>query len=319
MPLLEIEACHEIGLDGTPTASSDNMQLANLPYTIRTQYPDGGSGAIETLYAGWDAGKTIQQVLEESLQSAPISQGVVGQALGYYVSRGTSTDFNTDRAYCRLAYPSDQSDASYGYLLGFTYAADIPDWGSTGAGTTNPNVAVPGSFTWKLNPNGSHDMTPDTEVNESSTVYEINVSQRGANQNNYDKWDTYVKQNGGNNNHIRLSVYRIEEDLADTKASQYTRGQVLQQGKPATEGIDRVVVGDATFTNIPGVTSLKCGEESSTLTNEQLLEILSSGTGLAMTSETIKGSLEQGIRVTYAVRVEVKVGNKAWQDFALCA
>lgn len=67
MPLLEIEACHEIGLNGTPDAVSDNMQFANLPYTIRTQYTDSGSGAVETLYAGWDAGKTIQQVLEESL------------------------------------------------------------------------------------------------------------------------------------------------------------------------------------------------------------------------------------------------------------
>lgn len=311
MPLLEIEACHEIGLDGTPTALSNNMQLANLPYTIRTQYPDGGSGAVEALYAGWDAGKTIQQVLEESLQSSPISDGVVGQALGYTIKRGIPSPINEDRAYCRLAYPSDDENASYGYILGFTYAADVPDWGTP----NTPNVEVPGSFTWKLNPNGSHDMTPDTEVNEASTVYEINVSQNNYNQNNIDKWKTYIQQNGHDNNYIGVIVQRVVEDLADTKASQYTREQVLQHGKLVTEGFDRVVVGDAKISNVPGVGEINADDLSGPYTNEQLIDILNTGTGLALSSETIKGSLEQGIRVTYAVRFVVKVGNKGIQDF----
>ncbi|WP_432630842.1 hypothetical protein [Brotaphodocola sp.] len=313
MPLLEVEACQEIGLDGTNTPNESNSQLATLPYTIRTQYPDGGSGAVETLYRGWDSNKTIQDVLVDSLgTSSPVKDAVVGQGLGYTIKKGAASDCYKDRAYCRLAWPSDDKNASYGYLLGFTYVADTQLTTGGVINPTNPNVEVPGSFTWKLTPNGAHDMTPDTEVNESSTVYEINVSQNGYNQNNIDKWKTYIAQNGNNNNRMRITVYRVPEDLADTKASQYTREQVMQQGKNATEGFDRVVVGDAKITGLPNATS---GTESGTMTNEELINILNTGTGLAMTSETIRGSLEQGIRVTYAVRVEVKVGNKAWQDF----
>ena len=162
-------------------------------------------------------------------------------------------------------------------------------------------------------------MTPDTEVNEPSTVYEINVSQNGYNQNNIDKWKTYIQQNGNNNNYIGVIVQRVVEDLADTKASQYTREQVLQNGKLVTEGFDRVVVGDAKISNVPGVGEINANDLSGPYTNEQLINILNTGTGLALSSETIKGSLEQGIRVTYAVQVQVKLGSKLPQDLALRA
>lgn len=130
---------------------------------------------------------------------------------------------------------------------------------------------------------------------------------------------TYIAQNGNNNNVIGFNVVRIEEDLADTKASQYTREQVLNQGTTVINALPRVVVGDATITNIPGGFTIKSGEKLGPLTNEQLINILNTGTGIALSSEMIEGSLEQGIRVTYAVQFFVKVGNKSVQDFALCA
>lgn len=312
MPILVIEACQEIDKTGLPSNSEANTQLVTLPYTMSTNY---GTDVVQSMYLGWDTGKPMMDALCEFVGTrAPVNSAVVGQGLGKYfvagIQKGPTGGANWGgREFCRLLYPSNDRNASFGYLIGFTYAAQsIPP---TGTGTNN-NAPVPGSFTWKLTPNGAHDMTPDTEVNESSTVYEINVSQNGYNQNNIDKWKTYIAQNGNNNNRMRITVYRVPEDLADTKASQYTREQVMQQGKNATEGFDRVIVGDAKITGLPNATS---GTESGTMTNEELINILNTGTGLAMTSETIKGSLEQGIRVTYAVRVEVKVGNKAWQDF----
>lgn len=77
-------------------------------------------------------------------------------------------------------------------------------------------------------------MTPDTEVNEPSTVYEINVSQNRFNQNNIDKWKTYIAQNGNNNNVIGFNVVRIEEDRIDSKATKHTREQVLNKGTTVT-------------------------------------------------------------------------------------
>lgn len=77
------------------------------------------------------------------------------------------------------------------------YDAGVPDWGTSSASNI-PNDEVSGSFTWKLTPNASHDMTPNTEVNEASTVYKINISPNNYNQNNIDKWKTYIAQNGSN-------------------------------------------------------------------------------------------------------------------------
>lgn len=315
MPILVIEACQEIDKTGLPSNSEANCQLVTLPYTMSTNY---GIDVVQNMYQGWDANKPMMGALCEFVDMrAPVNSAVVGQALGKFFSMGQQVPPQGNanwggREFCRLIYPSNDRDASFGYLIGFTYAAQsVPP---TGTGTNN-NAPVPGSFTWKLNPSGSHDMTPDTEVNEASTVYEINVSQNSYNQNNIDKWKTYIQQNGNNNNVIGFNVVRIEEDLADTKASQYTREQVLNQGTTVINALPRVVVGDATITNIPGGFSVKSGEKLGPLTNEQLINILNTGTGLALSSETIKGSLEQGIRVTYAVQFFVKVGNKSVQEF----
>lgn len=110
-------------------------------------------------------------------------------------------------------------------------------------------------------------------------------------------------------------VQRVVEDLADTKISQYTREQILQNGKLVTEGFDRVIARDAKISNVPDVGQINANDLSGPYTNEQLINILNTGTGLAITSETIRGLLEQSIRVIYAVRIELKVGNKSWQDF----
>lgn len=315
MPILVIEACQEIDKTGLPSNSEANCQLVTLPYTMSTNY---GIDVVQNMYQGWDANKPMMGALCEFVDMrAPVNSAVVGQALGKFFSMGQQVPPQGNanwggREFCRLIYPSNDRDASFGYLIGFTYAAQsVPP---TGTGTNN-NAPVPGSFTWKLNPNGSHDMTPNTEVNEASTVYEINVSQNNYNQNNIDKWKTYIQQNGNDNNYIGVIVQRVVEDIADTKASQYTREQVLQHGKLVTEGFDRVVIGDAKIDNVPGVGEINADDLSGPYTNEQLINILNTGTGLALSSETIKGSLEQGIRVTYAVRFVVKVGNKGIQDF----
>ena len=314
MPILVIEACQEIDQTGKPSNDSSNVQLVTLPYTMSTNY---GTDIVQSMYNGWDAGKDMTTALCEFVgNGVPVNQAVVGQALGYYIAAGGPQPPQGKanwggREFCRLLYPTGDKNASFGYLIGFTYAAQtIPP---TGTGTGS--AAVPGSFTWKLTPSGVNDMTPDTEVNETSTVYEINMSQNGANSNNYDKWKTYVQQYGGNNNQLRITVYRTSEDLsADDKAKKYTREQVMQQGKNATTGFDRVIVGSAKITGIPGVGEVKSGEAATGISNDQLLTILDQAKSMRL-SETIKGSLETGIRVSYAVRIEVKVGNKSWQDF----
>lgn len=255
MPLLEIEACQVVGINGSTDADSNRMYIT-LPYTMATNY---GRDVAEWLFAGGWTGNLKDALATYLGTRSPVSGGQIGQGFGGYFKNGVfsiATSSYKDRKYLTLLRPSDDREASFGYAIGFTYAADTPD-----TVPTNPNgAAVPGSFTWKLTPSGVIDETPDTEVNETSTVYEINMSQNGANSNNYDKWKTYVQQYGGNNNQLRITVYRTSEDLsADDKAKKYTREQVMQQGKNATTGFDRVIVGSAKITGIPGVGEVKSG------------------------------------------------------------
>lgn len=238
MPLLEIEACQEVGEDGTPRDDDENCQLIPMSYMLRTQY---GGDVIEALYSGWNAGISIRDELLQVIGTkVPVSVGVVSQGLGYYFSGGIYHEKYADRAFHRLLFPSSDMDASYGYLIAFTYAADSVASASTG------NANAMGAFTWKLDPNGVHDVTPDEEIDASSTVYNINMSQSGYNKNNYSDWESYVNGYGNDNNKIKVTIYRTSESLEkDQKAQKYERGQVVNGGTAVPDTVDRVVVVDS--------------------------------------------------------------------------
>lgn len=306
MPLLEIEACQEVGENGTATASNENCQLIPMSYMLATQYQN--HAVIEALYKGWAEGTTIKQaIINATSGAAPVSPAVVGQGLGYYVALGVPAEKYPDRAFHRLLWPTDDQNASYGYIVAFTYSANSPP------PPTNTNAM--GSFTWKLDPNGVHDVTPDEEVNASSTVKEINMSQAGHNKNNYSEWESYVNGYGNNNNKIRVTIYRRSDPLEkDVQSPEFTRSQVMTTGETPPTRPNRIVTDSSTIQGVPVLGTVTSGQESRQLTNAELLEIIKTGTGLSY-SETIVGSLEKGIRVTYAVRIEVKVGNKPWSDF----
>lgn len=311
MPLLEVEACEQIGINGTK-AEPSNCMLVDMPYVMNCAY---GRDSVEWLYKGGWTGNMRDAMAQYIGMNAPVAgtKGWIGQGFGGYFAAGqfisADSDYR-DRHYLDLLKPSSDQNASFGYLIAFTYAANIGDLHSS----SDPNAM--GSFTWKLDPNGVHDVTPDEEIDASSTVYNINMSQSGYNKNNYGDWESYVNGYGNDNNKIKVTIYRTSESLEkDQKAQKYERGQVVNGGTAVPDTVDRVVVvDDHTIHNIPVVGELGSGEESRELTNAELLEIIKTATGMSY-NEEIVGSLEKGIRVTYAVRIQVKVGNKSWEDF----
>lgn len=177
-----------------------------------------------------------------------------------------------------------------------------------------------GSFTWDLTPKGLIDKTPAEEISESSTIYNLNISQSGYNKNNYStKWEPYVKSDGTDCNQIQIDVYHISQKLPDgTESTVYTRDQVKSGGKPIITPVDKVTVGTGILTNVPSIGTLKAGEKTQ-VTDAQLLDILKTGTGLTYT-ETVAGQLvvggnPEGVRVTYAVFVTVWPGCKTPKPF----
>ena len=310
MPILDIEACEEVSVDGTTTAAHNNCQLVTLPWVMSNHY---GVDVTQQLYQEWpaEAQGNLQLALSTFIgDRSPVNASVVGQGLGYYISGSQVYPRYPDRAFFQLLWPTDNRDATYGYIIGYTYSADCPDGDSDPPGGTT----VPGSFTWKLDPKGIHDVTPDEEVNASSTVYDINMSQAGYNNNNYDKWEAFVNSQGQNKNKVRMNIYRISQTLPeDTIATGYERNQVKAAGSSILEPVDRVVRGDLEITNIPVLGKLKAGDESRELTNEEFLTIMKTATGMSY-NESIVGPLKEGIRVTYAVFIDVKVGNNSWQS-----
>ena len=100
-----------------------------------------------------------------------------------------------------------------------------------------------GSFTWKLTPDGVHDKTPEKEVNESSTIYELNISQDNYNANNYQKWNSVVRADGIDCNKLRIRIYHISENLAEEQpATKYARDSVKQKGAEVTTPINKVTI-----------------------------------------------------------------------------
>ena len=88
-----------------------------------------------------------------------------------------------------------------------------------------------GSFTWKLTPDGVHDKTPEKEVNESSTIYDLNISQDKYNANNYSQWKQVVYGDNTDCNKLRIRIYHISENLAEEQpATKYARDAVKQKG-----------------------------------------------------------------------------------------
>ena len=216
-----------------------------------------GTHMSAALFDGWADGVTTQQAIVNATNfESPIVDRYVSQALGYYVANGVAIQKDTDRAYCTLLKPVTGDDNYYGYIIGYTYSADSPFFGDPKNANRPTGGKVPGSFTWKLKPRGVRDLTPNEEVNESSTVYEINMSQSGVNMNNYKDWENYVNGQGKDKNKIRINIYRISEPLPNDKmATEYKRGQITSGGQSILNPVDRVVRGDLTIDNVPVIDS----------------------------------------------------------------
>ena len=250
MPILCIEACHEVSCDGTTNTDPNNIILVTLPFTLSAMY---GTHMSAALFDGWADGITTQQAIVNATNFAPpLVDRYVSQGLGYYVSGGQVYVKDDDRKYCTLLKPVTGDPNYYGYIIGYTYSADCPGFDNPNNPGKPTDGKVPGSFTWKLEPRGTHDLTPYEEVNSPSTVYEINMSQNGVNMNNYKAWESYVNGQGKDKNKIRINIYRISEALPNgAMATEYKRGQILAGGQSILTPVDRVVRGDLTIDNVP--------------------------------------------------------------------
>lgn len=206
----------------------------------------------------------------------------------------------------------------YGYSIHWPLYATSPD--SPGTPGKPSTQDPPGKFTWKLTPNGTIDKTPDKEIKAPSTITDLNISQNGWNYNNYAKWEQLIRGDSKDSNRMRIYIYHISQALpADTKATRYQRDQVKAGGTAVTTSVDRVTPGDGKIRNIPVITELANGVESRDLTDDEMLTILKTATGMTYT-ETIEGPLvngdtPNGVRVSYAIYVDVNPGGTGWRAF----
>ena len=207
-----------------------------------------------------------------------------------------------------------------GYSIHWPLYATSPD-GPGGPPPPPPSSPEPpGKFTWKLTPNGTIDKTPDKEIKAPSTITDLNISQNGWNYNNYAKWEQLIRGDSKDSNRMRIYIYHIAQALpTDTKATRYQRDQVKAGGTVVTTSVDRVTPGDGIIRNIPVITELANGVESRDLTDDEMLTILKTATGMTYT-ETIEGPLvngdtPNGVRVSYAIYVDVNPGGTGWRAF----
>lgn len=207
-----------------------------------------------------------------------------------------------------------------GYSIHWPLYATSPD-GPGGPPPPPPSSPEPpGKFTWKLTPNGTIDKTPDKEIKAPSTITDLNISQNGWNYNNYAKWEQLIRGDSKDSNKMRIYIYHISQALpTDTKATRYQRDQVKAGGTAVTTSVDRVTPGDGIIRNIPVITELANGVESRDLTDDEMLTILKTATGMTYT-ETIEGPLvngdtPNGVRVSYAIYVDVNPGGTGWRAF----
>lgn len=317
MPVLEIEACAELDITGAPTNNNHNIQLQTIPYILNNMY---GTHMSAQLYNKWPDNcrdNAVEAIRQFAGDKSPVDYWMVSEALGFYVNGGIVNPHHENRAYCRKLWPTTDSagQKTFGYMICYTYFADISPNGDPDDPGGHSTV---GSFTWKLTPDGIHDKTPEKEVNESSTIYELNISQDNYNANNYKKWETAVYTDGIDCNKLRIRIYHVSENLAEEQpATKYARDSVKQKGAEVTTPINKVTVSPTgNITGFPAgtITELHNNTWSQNLTDDQFLKIMKEATGLTY-SETVagrlvNGSTPEGVRVTYAVYVDYDIGCK---------
>lgn len=316
MPILMVEATSGVNADGDTGGPVD---FCTLPYCLDLGF--AGNGAAELFYHKWPEaakGSTQQGLLYASngKQINGWGRPALNQGVGGHPNGGAWIEANADyksRSYLRHVGPREGNPELYGYFANWTYWTDElpppPDIDEENAF---------GSFTWKLTPDGVHDKTPEKEVNESSTIYELNISQDNYNANNYQKWNSVVRADGIDCNKLRIRIYHISENLAEEQpATKYARDSVKQKGAEVTTPINKVTVSPTgNITGFPAgtITELHNNTWSQNLTDDQFLKIMKEATGLRY-SETVagrlvNGSTPEGVRVTYAVYVDYDIGCK---------
>lgn len=319
MPIIMVETTQAFNVDN----NSQGIESFNtLPSTLAFAYR--GQGVAEKLFLPWAEGandNTTQAIIDATGGIAPEGFGtsVMGQGLNGYPANGQWYDIGHgpkpswhDRNLLKRVGPQTDLSKNYGYFVNWTYLS-----GMTPPPNTDNNNTL-GSFTWKLTPAGVHDKTPEKEVNASSTIYELNISQNNYNANNYQKWNSVVHADGIDCNKLRIRIYHISENLAEEQpATKYARDSVKQKGAEVTTPINKVTVNPTgNITGFPAgtITELHNNTWSQNLTDDQFLKIMKEATGLTY-SETVagrlvNGSTPEGVRVTYAVYVDYDIGCK---------
>lgn len=319
MPIIMVETTQAFNVDN----NSQGIESFNtLPSTLAFAYR--GQGVAEKLFLPWAEGandNTTQAIIDATGGIAPEGFGtsVMGQGLNGYPANGQWYDIGHgpkpswhDRNLLKRVGPQTDLSKNYGYFVNWTYLS-----GMTPPPNTDNNNTL-GSFTWKLTPAGVHDKTPEKEVNASSTIYELNISQDNYNANNYQKWNSVVHADGIDCNKLRIRIYHISENLAEEQpATKYARDSVKQKGADVTTPINKVTISPTgNITGFPAgtITELHNNTWSQNLTDDQFLKIMKEATGLTY-SETVagrlvNGSTPEGVRVTYAVYVDYDIGCK---------
>lgn len=319
MPIIMVETTQAFNVDN----NSQGIESFNtLPSTLAFAYR--GQGVAEKLFLPWAEGandNTTQAIIDATGGIAPEGFGtsVMGQGLNGYPANGQWYDIGHgpkpswhDRNLLKRVGPQTDLSKNYGYFINWTYLS-----GMTPPPNTDNNNTL-GSFTWKLTPAGVHDKTPEKEVNASSTIYELNISQDNYNANNYQKWNSVVRADGIDCNKLRIRIYHISENLAEEQpATKYARDSVKQKGADVTTPINKVTISPTgNITGFPAgtITELHNNTWSQNLTDDQFLQIMKEATGLTY-SETVagrlvNGSTPEGVRVTYAVYVDYDIGCK---------
>lgn len=316
MAVLEVECTHANNVDGNSKGPAD---FITLPASVYLAYPD--TGAEQLLYTHWpedvrgDTNKAVTWV-STGHQAEKTGVGALRQGISGYGNNGVWIDkvpSNGARNYLKRLQPYKNIPGAYGYFVNWTYWTDeLPP-----PPNTDEENAF-GSFTWKLTPDGVHDKTPEKEVNESSTIYDLNISQDKYNANNYSQWKQVVYGDNTDCNKLRIRIYHISENLAEEQpATKYARDSVKQKGAEVTTPINKVTVSPTgNITGFPAgtITELHNNTWSQNLTDDQFLKIMKEATGLTY-SETVagrlvNGSTPEGVRVTYAVYVDYDIGCK---------
>lgn len=316
MAVLEVECTHANNVDGNSKGPAD---FITLPASVYLAYPD--TGAEQLLYTHWpedvrgDTNKAVTWV-STGHQAEKTGVGALRQGISGYGDSGTWVDkvpSTGARNYLKQLQPYKNVPGAYGYFVNWTYWTDeLPP----PPNTDGENAF--GSFTWKLTPDGVHDKTPEKEVNESSTIYDLNISQDKYNANNYSQWKQVVYGDNTDCNKLRIRIYHISENLAEEQpATKYARDSVKQKGAEVTTPINKVTISPTgNITGFPAGTIIELHNNtwSQNLTDDQFLKIMKEATGLTY-SETVagrlvNGSTPEGVRVTYAVYVDYDIGCK---------